>query len=156
MRRMRDPVERFWSHVDKDGPGGCWLWTGNLNHLGYARYFITVAPKTRISVPAHQFAYEALVGPAPDGLEPDHLCRVRHCVNPAHVEWVTHRENVLRGTSFMATKAAQETCVNGHPFTEENIYRRPGRPTWRACRQCLRDRARELARAKRRTRNAVS
>jgi len=147
MRRMRDVAERFWSHVDTSGD--CWIWTGSLSDLGYARFYITVAARRRISLQAHVWAWEQVNGPVPEGKELDHLCRNRACVRPDHLEAVTHRENILRGTSFMATKAAQEACVNGHPFTEDNIYRRPGRPTWRACRQCLRDRARSLARARR-------
>lgn len=155
--------DRFWSHVDPNGPipaacpelGPCWLWTGRLNHIGYGRFFLT-SDTPRLSAPPHRWLYEQLTDePFPEGQEPDHLCFNRGCVNPAHLEPVTHRENVLRGTSFMATKAAQTECVNGHPFTEENIYRRPGQPGWRACRACLRDRARERYRAQR-TRNGVS
>lgn len=134
--KPRDPAERFWGHVDKDGAGGCWLWTGSLNHLGYARFFITIAPRTRVSIAAHTFAYESLVGPSPTDLEPDHLCRVRHCVNPAHIEWVTHQENVRRGTSMVATNVLKTHCPQGHEYTLENT--RIGPKGKRYCRICTR------------------
>jgi hypothetical protein len=92
--------DRFWAKVKKDGPvpgyapqlGGCWLWTGAKHALGYGQQRID----WRI-VPAHRFSYELLVGPIPEGLQIDHLCRVPSCVRPSHLEPVTHRENGLRG-----------------------------------------------------------
>lgn len=88
--------ERFWSKVDTDGPGGCWLWTGALNADGYGSFQV----ESRRSIGVHRYAYELLVGPIPAGLELDHVkaqgCRHRHCVNPAHLEPVTHEENVRR------------------------------------------------------------
>ncbi|MFD7016051.1 HNH endonuclease signature motif containing protein [Streptomyces sp. NPDC059928] len=83
-------------------------------------------------------AYELLVGPIPAGLHLDHLCRVRRCVNPAHLEAVTCAENLRRGTSFAAVNSAKTECVHGHPFDEENTYfsRRQ-----RDCRTCRRLRA---------------
>ncbi len=92
---------------------------------------------------AHRFAYELLVGPIPDGLVIDHLCRVRHCVNPAHMEPVTRWENTLRGGSFSAVAARQTHCVNGHPFDEENTH--VDRRGFRRCRACNRERLRRRA-----------
>ena len=81
---------RFWSKVKKSR--GCWLWQGAINTNGYGNFH----NKGR-TVKAHRFAYEICVGEIPKGLTIDHLCRVRHCVNPSHLEPVTMRENFLRG-----------------------------------------------------------
>lgn len=106
----------FWARVTKNGPvpverpdlGPCWLWTGSLDQREYGRF-----GKRGL---AHRMAYEYLVGPAPKGLEPDHLCRVHRCVNPAHIEWVTHRENLRRGdiAAMAAHRRNQTHCKHGH------------------------------------------
>lgn len=84
-----DDSARFWSKVDKGDD--CWVWTGWTDRDGYGA--LDVGGKfTR----AHRFAYEELVGPIPEGLTIDHLCRVKHCVNPAHLEPVTAEENTRR------------------------------------------------------------
>jgi hypothetical protein len=114
---------------------GCWLWTGALSNTGYGRLARGTRPNQR-RWSAHRYLYELLVGPVPDGLDLDHLCRVRHCVNPAHLEPVTRQENLLRGNTVNARRAAQTCCVNGHEFTPENTYRQPdGTRTCRACRR---------------------
>ena len=133
-------VERFWAHVDKEGHlpeycpelGPCWLWMLQLDSRGYGRFW----DGTRRPF-AHDFAYELLVGPVPDGLELDHLCRVPACVNPAHLEAVTHRVNVLRGVGFMAQQARKTHCKRGHLLAGDNIYDRGGRK--RDCRICRRE-----------------
>lgn len=90
---------------------------------------------------AHRFAYEDIVGPILEGLTIDHLCRVRHCVNPAHLEPVTHLENVRRGNGGL-NQLAKTHCPKGHPYDEENTYRLPSRPSGRYCRACRRERNR--------------
>lgn len=93
--------QRFWAKVDKAGPvppyapslGPCWLWLGASQELGYGLFF----PERRSPLGAHRFAYQALVGPIPEGLVLDHLCRVPACVNPTHLEPVTVAENTRRG-----------------------------------------------------------
>ena len=121
--------DRFWAKVDKTGE--CWLWIGSCNHKGYGVF--RVAGRL---VKAHRFAYELLVGPIPDGLTLDHLCRVRRCVNPAHLESVTNYENILRGDSFSARNAVKTHCPHGHPYDDANTYVSPsGR---RSCRECSR------------------
>lgn len=128
--RRRGDLTTF---VNKDAPGGCWLWLGSVGHNGYG--------KTKVAnkhYAAHRLVYETNVGPIPDGLELDHLCRVRLCVNPEHLEPVTRRENLARSNASAAVSMRFDTCVRGHDLTPENTYVRPSRPTSRACRTCRR------------------
>lgn len=124
---------RVWDRVQKDGPlwqgTPCWLWLGRCNHDGYG-----VLYAERRNRRAHHVVYELIVGPLPEGLEADHLCRVRHCVNPRHLEWVTHTVNVQRGEAPSAQLGRQTACKNGHPFTPENTYARADGS--RRCRLC--------------------
>jgi hypothetical protein len=111
---------------------GCWEWTGYRNAKGYgAAYF-----RGRKSMPAHRAIYVLAVGAVADGLVLDHLCRNRACVNPAHLEVVTNRVNVLRGDTLPAKFAARTHCAKGHPFTPENTARRKSRGDSRKCRTC--------------------
>ena len=126
------PEERFWPKVEITE--SCWLWTAGRVWNGYGRF--KVAGR---HVYAHRFAYELLDGPIPDGLQLDHLCRVRHCVNPAHLELVTNRENSLRGESFSAINAAKTHCPQGHPLTPENLVPSALRRGSRACLICSRE-----------------
>lgn len=119
----RLPV-KFWRHV-AELQSGCWSWVGARQHNGYGR--VAVGYTTR---PAHRVAYETLVGEIPAGLELDHLCRDPSCINPAHLEPVTHGVNVLRGHNPSALNAKKEFCKRGHLFDEENTY------WWRGTRQC--------------------
>jgi hypothetical protein len=142
-------VERFWAKVDKNGPNGCWLWTAALTSAapGQAGYGLFTERKPK-GVRAHRFAYELLVGPIPEGLQLDHLCRVRHCVNPAHLEPVTQRENILRSPVTPPGINARKThCKHGHEFTPENTYREK-RTNKRHCRECHRIREAERNRVK--------
>jgi hypothetical protein len=101
-RRLVPLEARFWAKVDKNGPDGCWVWTG-ARAVGYG-YISRGGGIGSAIVPAHRIAYELLVGPIPDGLHIDHLCRNRPCVNPDHLEAVTQGENNLR--SWAARKEA--------------------------------------------------
>lgn len=123
----------FWRRVNKTE--SCWLWTGKKQTDGYGQYTPTMDGIRRFWS-AHRVAYELMVGPIPNGLQVDHLCRVRLCVNPDHLEAVTQTENVLRGVSFAAVNADKTHCSRGHEFTPENTYRRPSGN--RDCRACLR------------------
>ncbi len=127
-------LERFWARVNVH-PDGCWLWTGGIKGgTGYGSFD---------GESVHRVAYELLRGPIPRGLEIDHLCRVRRCVNPGHLEPVTHRENGLRGVGVAAKHARKTHCLHGHEFTEANTYRRPDRPWWRGCQTCIQERNRQ-------------
>jgi len=104
VRATQCVTRRFLAKVDLD-PSGCWLWTSALDTAGYGRFYLN----GRL-VAAHGLAYDMFVGPVGEGLELDHLCRVRNCVNPRHLEPVTHRENILRGETFMAAHYRGVDC----------------------------------------------
>lgn len=131
---LNDPrlPPRFWAKVQVQDD--CWIWTGAKAGPGEKYGYIRVDGKT---LRAHRFAYEALVGAIPKGLQLDHLCRVRACVRPDHLEPVTNRENGLRGESFAAQQARRTHCSQGHPYNEENTHHYRGK---RYCRTCNRDR----------------
>jgi len=121
--------QRFDTKWTPEPNTGCWLWIAGVNPLGYGQFWWSGR-----TVTAHRFAYEREVGPIPDGLELDHLCRTRCCVNPAHLEPVTHRENTLRGDTITGRQARQTHCKRGHPLSGPNLYAKPnGR---RQCRTC--------------------
>lgn len=129
---MTDTLSRF---EDKYVvcPTGCWVWMGCKLPRGYGRFWKDGGMRL-----AHRVAYELFTGPIPDGLQLDHLCRVPGCVNPAHLEAVTHAENVRRGdrTRYNADKTH---CPQGHPYDEENTFiYSDGR---RECRICNRRRS---------------
>lgn len=110
----------------------CWLWAGGTNAYGYG-VVDKVIDRVRCRMQAHRVMYENVVGPIPKGLVIDHLCRVRACVNPDHMEVVTVRENVLRGVGLSAQYAKASHCVNGHEFTPENTRIYDGGRYCRAC-----------------------
>lgn len=120
---------RFWRRVIPCPMSGCWLWIGAVNHRGYGTISIR-----RTANGAHRYAYERLVGEIPAGFHLDHRCRVRCCVNPAHLEPVTPRENLMRGDTFAARNASAKSCLRGHQFSPENTRVRRGR---RECLTCV-------------------
>lgn len=124
--------ERFWAKVRFDA-SGCWLWTGAEDGKGYGATRRGVEEGSRV-VHAYRWAYEALVGAVPAGLQLDHLCRNTLCVNPAHLEPVTARENWRRGESPSAQRAREAHCKRGHEFTKRNTYYWRGKRICRACR----------------------
>jgi hypothetical protein len=133
------PEERFWVKVRKTKT--CWEWTSATLSSGYGIF----SANRKVHL-AHRYSYELLVAPIPEGLYLDHLCRVKHCVNPTHLEPVTNRENVMRGITGLFGKRTH--CLHGHPFNEANTKIRKGK-LGRICLECKRRNAREYARRKR-------
>jgi hypothetical protein len=137
-------VRRFWTRVNRDGPvpeydptlGPCWLWTASTYPTGYGHSILF-----RLGY-AHRVSYRLVKGPIPEGMTLDHLCRVPLCVNPDHLEAVTHRVNVLRSPIAQAAINARKThCIHGHEFSPENTYRF-GNGRHRTCRACVLNRNR--------------
>lgn len=126
--------ERFWKLVTIADPTECWVWNG-LRIVGGYGLFRLSGTKAKHMV-AHKMAYTLTHGSVPEGLELDHLCRNTACVNPAHLEPVTHQTNALRGRSFAFVNAAKTHCHRGHPFDLINTYRVPSNPQSRHCRAC--------------------
>jgi hypothetical protein len=111
---------------------GCWAWSRALDN-GYGRFWLN--GRNRL---AHAVSYEHFVGPIPDGLQIDHLCRNRSCVRPDHLEAVTLGVNVLRGEGRSATNSRKELCLRGHALSGDNLYVTPRGS--RCCRTCQRAR----------------
>lgn len=123
-------LDRFMLRVKADPETGCWNWTGALKQDGYGYFYVA----RHQDGAAHRAAYQLLVGPIPDGLQIDHLCRNHACVNPAHLEPVTLLENTRRGAR------SRTHCRNGHEWTEENARTTiKGTLRDRVCRACNRD-----------------
>lgn len=130
-------AERFWPRVDKQ-PDGCWLWTASIDGHGYGQF-----RANGTTVKAYRWAYEDIIGPVPDGLELDHLCRVRLCVNPDHLEPVTHKVNMERAAATITH------CPQGHARNDANT--RVKANGFRDCRVC--HNARETKRTARKRRS---
>jgi hypothetical protein len=151
MLAMKPTLERllaktaFELHPDPT-LGFCWLWTGSVDGKGYGQ--IRRGRRSEGLARTHRIGYELLVGPIPDGHEPDHRCRRHRCWNPEHLEPITHRENVLRGESPQARNARKTHCPQGHPYDATNTYFMPDGS--RRCRACNRERARRVTQARRR------
>jgi HNH endonuclease len=118
---------------------GCWEWTAAKTN-GYGR--IGRGRRGDGHVYAHRAIYEILVGPIPDGLVIDHLCRNRSCVNPDHMEIVTHKENIRRGFAPSAISVRNSVCQKGHPLSGSNLYVQPSNGK-RKCKTCRLDYQRE-------------
>lgn len=114
--------------------GDCWIFTGHLNSGGYGLFWFEGKMRS-----AHIVSYELLGEHAIDtGLELDHTCRNRACINPAHLEQVTHIENIHRGEGLAAINKRKTHCIHNHPLSGDNLIRRPGGN--RGCKAC-RDRS---------------
>lgn len=131
-------IIRFMAKVRVDA-NGCWNWTGT--RLGRAPSYGGFSMRSVRHIYAHRWAFFVTYGPIPEGLQIDHLCKNVLCVNPAHLEAVTPRENTLRSTARSARNAQKTHCKNGHEFTNANTYvwadKKTGR-SYRICRACFR------------------
>lgn len=138
-------LARFMAKVDLRGE--CWLWSG-ATAKGYARFYHSGKPRQ-----GHRVSYEHFVGPIPEGLDIDHLCRVRSCVNPAHLEPVTRRENLRRGETIISghvppyRRSLPAACPSGHPYDDKNTY--IDAKGYHHCRACRRRRHAEWQRRNR-------
>ena len=128
-QRLSDATDRIEARLDKTGD--CWLWPGGQNGRGYGVISIkTGVRRESRSRYVHRLIYERYIGAIPTGWELDHLCRIRHCTNPAHLELVTHAENVRRAAALITH------CPRGHAYDAENTALNAGK---RVCRTCRRD-----------------
>lgn len=114
----------------------CWVWTGANNGAGYGKPSMGGR-----KVLTHRVAYEALRAEIPPGLSIDHLCGVKMCWNPWHLEPVTHKVNILRSTAPTAENSRKTHCPRGHSYSGENLYVKPS--GYRECRTCNRMRPRK-------------
>lgn len=143
VRRKKDHAKFLKNYVVDSS--GCWLWTRSKTKLGYAQFFYAGKMSK-----GHRYAYSFFKGPIPKDKVLDHLCRVRHCVNPDHLELVTNRENVLRGISSAATNAKKTHCKRGHELSGSNVFLcKKGGGRWRECKKCKVERNRILKAKKR-------
>lgn len=142
---------RLWERVSPEPNSGCWLWLGGHSPRGYGMFYVN--GKNRA---VHRVSFELYVGPIPDGLELDHKCRNPACLNPAHLEPVTHIENMRRGQPGIITGAKQRAkthCPSGHKYEGRNLYVRNNGE--RECAECSRIRSKEYQR-KRRARRSTN
>lgn len=123
--------DRVLAKIRKD-PNGCWTWLGGINPKGYGTIMINY--KHYI---AHRLVYEFLIGPIPEGLTLDHLCRNRAYVNPEHLEPVTNAENVLRGEGISARNARKTHCKRGHSLEDSYTTLCPSGNIGRICKKCV-------------------
>lgn len=133
MSTMAPTAEKRFNAKTKVLKNGCIEWTGYVTPNGYGRFLFEGAVQY-----AHRVAYVMKHGPIPDGMQLDHKCRFRACVNEQHLRVVTQRENLLCGQGWPAINSAKKFCVNGHPFSSENtrIRQRANRRTSRRCKAC--------------------
>lgn len=127
----RDTFEnRFWAKVSPEPNSGCWIWTACISNAGYG--FFSVDGK---QMGAHRASYEFFVGPIPDGLQLDHKCRIRCCVNPDHLEPVTPKVNINRGIgpALLGDRRRTKECLNGHDLGVHSYIRKNGT---RRCKIC--------------------
>lgn len=128
-KSIKERIQLFWSRVNFLGPiplhhpdlGPCWIWTGSTWGGGYGQ--VRMQSGRGVSpVYAHRVSYELFFEKIPKGLELDHLCRVINCVNPKHLEAVTHRVNMLRGETLAAKNVAKTHCPKGHEYSPDNTH----------------------------------
>lgn len=133
VRSLWGLPERVFTKISFEPNSGCWLWVANQQY-GYG-----IVKFGRKQVLAHRLVYSLMKGGIPEGLTLDHLCRVRCCVNPAHLEPVTNVENIRRGMSPFSVNGRKTHCIHGHPLTPGNLKK--SRADGRVCLTCSRKHA---------------
>jgi hypothetical protein len=146
----RSEVERFTDKFQID-ENGCWIWVGAFFSNGYGNFGRRREGKP-VNQCAHRTAYELFTGPIDEGLDLDHLCRVRACVNPEHLEPVSRSENLMRADTVASRYAARTHCGHGHPFSGDNLVIRSGA---RACLECERASTRRAQQKRRERKDAI-
>ena len=119
----KNTPETIWGRVNKTD--SCWIWTGAATRGGYGCFTLGNKPYL-----AHRWSYVQTHGEIPEGKEIDHMCGVTRCMNPDHLEAVTHQENLMRGQTTCAAHAVKTECPSGHPYSGSNLY------LWKGIRQC--------------------
>jgi hypothetical protein len=143
--RLSDKIRFDYDAAERPVDGPCWIWQGPDNGKGYCQISYKGARQM-----VHRVVYTLLVGPIPDGLQIDHLCRVHPCCNPDHLEPVTNLENSLR-----SDRATRTHCIRNHPLSGGNlIVKKPGDRGRRQCRACYEMKVREATERKRQRRLA--
>lgn len=139
--------QRFHAKYEVDAVSGCWNWTAHISTEGYGTIGETVEPGRSVSLYAHRVSYEMHKGPIPAGLVVDHMCNNTRCVNPEHLQAISHRENINRSPSPSVQRRLADRCIRGHDLSDPaNVYvRRDG--GGRQCKACIRLRSRNQARA---------
>lgn len=133
------PLERFWDKVESHVEGECWPWIGGRKAAGYGQFMVDGH-----KVIAHRWAYATFVAPIPAGFDVDHVCQHSWCVNPSHLEAITHQENVARRV------AAKTHCIHGHEYTPENTWWQTSKGyRSRVCRACQLPKMRAANKARR-------
>lgn len=142
MTTRKPLIERLLVHIEITP--SCWLWRGSVadNGYGHIRGWVDGKWKNRL---VHRVAYELFVGPLPADMQPDHLCKVKNCINPDHLEAVTPRENVMRTGGPPALNARKSHCLRGHEFTEANTSLCLGKRICKTCKRGWRKRAAAVA-----------
>lgn len=132
-------MEAFCTRVMPVTESGCWLWVGWVRPDGYGELHYR-----GLRDYAHRIAYRLFKSDIPPSMQVDHLCRVRCCVNPDHLQAVTQRENILRGYSAPSLNAKRTHCIRGHELLGENLTKIATRPRGRICVACRRRRDRDF------------